>query len=159
MNKNLSELRELAKKYNIKGISKYRKPELIELLNKDIKVRKLSITQHEKIFNALGRNYNRIDSLLDRIFDLSRLRRGLFELNIQQVNLKEILEISVNDMKKLVEKKGLDISFIDKVSDDFYLAQIDPSLLDQVIRNLIQNSIKFTEKGEIIVTLTTINRD
>ena len=36
MNKNLSELRELAKKYNIKGISKYRKPELIELLNKEM---------------------------------------------------------------------------------------------------------------------------
>lgn len=131
----------------------------IELLRKDFNVRKITNTQHEKIFNSIEGNYLRIESLLNRIYDLSRLRRGLFELNIQQVNLKEMLELSVNDMKKFVENKGLQISFIDEVFDEFNIVQIDPSLLDQVVRNLIENSVKFTEQGEIIVTLTNTNKD
>ncbi|MFX0205420.1 MAG: sensor histidine kinase, partial [Candidatus Hodarchaeota archaeon] len=66
---------------------------------------------------------------------------------------------SVRDMKKFVEKEGLQISFIDEIFDDFYSAKIDPSLVDQVVRNLIENSVKFTEEGEIIVTLTSTSKD
>ncbi|MFX1507631.1 MAG: sensor histidine kinase [Promethearchaeota archaeon] len=131
----------------------------IELLKKDMNAGKLTIAQHEKIFGAIERNYLRIESLLNRIYDLSRLRRGLFELNIQLVNLKELLEINVNDMKRYVEGKGLHLSFIDEVMDEIYSANVDPSLLDQVIRNLIENAAKFSEQGEITVTLKNIKKD
>lgn len=131
----------------------------IELLKKDLHTGKLTIAQHEKIFDSIERNYLRIESLLNRIYDLSRLRRGLFELNIQPVNLKELLEINVNDMKRYVEKKGLQLTFIDEIIDDFYTTNIDPSLLDQVVRNLIENAAKFSVQGQITVTLENTKKD
>ncbi|MFX0125180.1 MAG: sensor histidine kinase, partial [Candidatus Hodarchaeota archaeon] len=130
----------------------------IELLKRDIREGRMTTTQHEKMFAAMERNYRRMESLLNRIFDLSRLRRGLFELNIQKADLREIIEISVNDMKRFVEKEGLQISFINRINDEFYFANVDPSLLDQVVRNLIENSVKFTEEGKIVIALTTKNK-
>ncbi|MFX0204351.1 MAG: sensor histidine kinase [Candidatus Hodarchaeota archaeon] len=131
----------------------------IELLKKDLHAGKLTIAQHEKIFDSIERNYLRIESLLNRIYDLSRLRRGLFELNIQPVNLKELLEINVNDMKRYVEKKGLQLAFFDNIMDDFYTTNVDPSLLDQVVRNLIENAAKFSDQGQITVTLKNTKKD
>ena len=130
-----------------------------ELLKRDEKEEKMTREQREKIFGAIERNYYRIESLLSTVYDLSRLRRGLFELNIQQANLKEIIANIVNDMKKYVEKRGLKILFNDDVIDNFYFAKIDPSRLDQVVRNLIENSVKFTEEGEIVVTLRNTQKD
>ncbi|MFW9903254.1 MAG: sensor histidine kinase [Candidatus Thorarchaeota archaeon] len=131
----------------------------IELLKKDLHARKLTITQYKIIFNAIERSYFRIESLLNRIYDLSRLRRGLFELNIQPVNLKELLENNVNDMKRYVEKKGLQLTFLDDIMDDVYTVNVDPNLLDQVVRNLIENAAKFSEQGEITVTLIYTKSD
>ncbi|WBW98473.1 transcription termination factor Rho [Oceanirhabdus sp. W0125-5] len=48
MNKNLSELKEIAKNYNIKGISKYRKSELIELLNEEMSKEKVQGETQQK---------------------------------------------------------------------------------------------------------------
>jgi signal transduction histidine kinase len=131
----------------------------IELLKKDLHAGKLTIAQHEKIFDSIERNYLHIESLLNRIYDLSRLRRGLFELNIQPINLKELLEINVNDMRRYVEKKGLQLTFLDEIIDDFYTTNVDPSLLDQVVRNLIENAAKFSDQGNITVILKNTKND
>ena len=131
----------------------------IELLKKDLHAKKLTTTQHEKIFDSIERSYLRIESILNRMYDLSRLRRGLFELSIQNINLKELLQNNVNDMKRYVEKKGLQIIFIDGIRDDFYSTKVDPSLLDQVVRNLIENATKYSEQGEIVVKLTNTKKD
>jgi signal transduction histidine kinase len=125
----------------------------IELLKQAETDRKLTKQQRKKIYDSINRNYHRIENLLDASFDLSRLRRGLFELNKKPSNLEEIVENIVNDMTKYVEKNNLMITFVKEGNEELGTVMVDTYRIDQVLRNLIENSVKFSNDGEIIVTL------
>lgn len=113
----------------------------------------LTKQQRKKIFDTITRNYHRIERLLNTSYDLSRLRRSLFELNRDSAKLEEVVEYTVNDMRKYVEKKGLLITFVKKDNYTQDSVMIDSDRIDQVIRNLIENSVKFSDKGKIEVTI------
>ena len=125
----------------------------IQLLQRAEKNKNLIKQQREKIFDTITRNYHRIEKLLNTSYDLSRIRRNLFELNKEQADLKEVIENTVKDMQKYAEKKGISITFGSEGSNIRDIAIIDTDRIDQVLRNLIENSVKFSDKGKIQVTL------
>ncbi|MFX1283895.1 MAG: sensor histidine kinase [Promethearchaeota archaeon] len=125
----------------------------IELLQQGETGRNLTKQQRKKIYDSINRNYHRIEKLLDASFDLSRIRRNLFELNKKQSNLEEIVENFVNDITKYVEKNNLKITFMKEGNEAPDQVMVDADRIDQVLRNLIENSVKFSNDGEIIVTL------
>ena len=125
----------------------------IELLKRDEKEKKMTEQQRMKIFDSIERNYKRIDNLTTEVFDVSRIRRGMFELKLKKVDLRVLIENVVVDMKKYADKTGLSIKTIDDTQDKTKFVKIDANRIDQVLRNLIENAIKFTDKGDIIVTL------
>jgi signal transduction histidine kinase/CheY-like chemotaxis protein/CHASE3 domain sensor protein len=87
-------------------------------------------------------------SLIDEILDLSKIESGKMDLEFTNVMMKEI----VNDMRVLFEP------FAKEKSLDLYLT-IDPSSpvlivtdklrLEQILKNLLSNALKFTAKGFI----------
>ena len=125
----------------------------IQLLQRTETGRNLTEQQQKKVYDSINRNYHRIEKLLDASFDLSRLRRGLFELNKEPSNMVEIVENIVTDMTKHVEKNNLMITFVREGNEAHDNVVVDPDRIDQVLRNLIENSVKFSDDGEIIVTL------
>lgn len=125
----------------------------IELLRRAESNGKLTKEERQKVFNAIDRNYLRIEKLIDKSYDLSRLRRGLFELEKKLVNLRELITDTVKNMQKYVEKNDLKITFVIEGDESFDKVMIDTDRIDQVLRNLIENSVKFSESGEIVVTL------
>lgn len=125
----------------------------IELLKRDEKERKMTEQQRMKIFESIERNYKRIDNLTTEVFDVSRIRRGMFELKLKKVDLRVLIKNVVVDMKKYADKTGMGIEVIDDTQNEAKFVEIDANRIDQVLRNLIENAIKFTEKGDIIVTL------
>ena len=127
----------------------------IQLLQRTETGRNLTKQQRKKVYDSLNRNYHRIEKLLDASFDLSRIRRGLFELNKEPNNLEEIVENIANDMTKYVEKNNLIITFVKEGNEAPDNVMVDADRIDQVLRNLIENSVKFSNDGEIIVTLKT----
>ena len=125
----------------------------IELLQQAEINGRLTKQQREKTYESINRNYRRIERLIEASYDLSRLRRDLFELNKESTNLTKIIENTVSDMKKYVEKSGLMITFVKEGNNTQKNVMIDSDRIDQVIRNLIENSVKFSDKGEIVVML------
>ena len=94
--------------------------------------------------------------LINDVLDLSKIEAGKIELNYAPIHiLKSFEEIQIIFSQK-VQEKGLD-----------FLIEIDPSLptmlvldemrLRQVLLNLVGNSIKFTEKGYVKVSVSKIN--
>ena len=124
----------------------------IELLYRDEENRNLTKEKRQKIFSSIERNYQRIERLIDKSYDLSRLRRGLFELEKDWVNLWDLTAQTVKNMKKHFEKNNLTINFVTKKKIT-YRAVIDPDRINQVLRNLIENAVKYSERGEIVITL------
>jgi signal transduction histidine kinase len=62
----------------------------------------------------------------------------------------------VQQYKPLAESKGLNLVF---ASDDDYSINVDPSKIRQVISNLVSNAIKFSNSGEIQITLQRKTKD
>jgi two-component system, sensor histidine kinase and response regulator len=95
--------------------------------------------------------------LLNDILDLSKIEAGRLEIETTQFHLDHVLNNVANLVALKVEEKGLEIFFrTDPEMPRAFMG--DPLRLGQVLINLVGNAVKFTEKGEIIVSIELISR-
>lgn len=102
-----------------------------------------------KVFREAGEN---LLGLINDILDLSKVEAGQIYLESIPFNLEELVEKTCEIMSVRAHHKGLELMCHIPNAIPFRLMG-DPSRLRQILVNLISNSIKFTEKGEIVVTV------
>ncbi|SMC66121.1 response regulator [Moheibacter sediminis] len=91
-------------------------------------------------------------SLIDEILDLSKIEAGKMELEFEPVNISEICNDLNGMFQPLAKEKG--ISFQTEISSEISSTiETDKLRLDQVLRNLLANAFKFTQQGEIRLTI------
>jgi PAS domain S-box-containing protein len=104
----------------------------------------------EKQKNSLEmvrRNTERLDRLIGEVLDISKLEAGVMKFNLVPANLNEIVENAVETMKIQALNKNLELTLKeDKVPE----VVIDKDRITQVIMNLINNALKFTDSGGAI---------
>jgi two-component system, sensor histidine kinase and response regulator len=107
--------------------------------------------QHNYVEKMLS-SANTLLRLINDILDFSKIDAGKLQLEAVPFNLEEILGNIAHVVGMQAEKKGLEFLFrIDpQVSSNFIG---DPLRLGQVLMNLAGNAVKFTEKGEIVVSV------
>ena len=89
-------------------------------------------------------------NLINEILDLSKIEAGRMSIHIEEVRLSEIISNITANYKPLADDKGLDL--ITNISKDLpETIKTDQQRLDQIIRNLMSNAVKFTEKGKMTV--------
>jgi signal transduction histidine kinase len=93
----------------------------------------------------------RLIKLVDALLDLSHMEGGKMEFNFTKVNFSEMLASVVEELKVQAEKKKLNFEFAKPKEN--YFVRADEQKLRQVVLNLIDNAIKYTEKGEVKVWL------
>lgn len=95
-------------------------------------------------------------SLIEDILDFSKNDAGKLVTNAAEVNLRELVEDIIRLLASQALGKGIDIGhFLER--DIPSTLMIDRSRLQQVLINLLGNAIKFTETGEVSVTITRRN--
>ncbi len=112
----------------------------------------------EKQHNYVVKTYRSAESLLgiiNDILDFSKIEAGKLEIEKIEFNLSETLEHLTNVLSLKAEEKGIGLFF--KISPDvpFYLIG-DPLRLNQILINLASNAIKFTNVGEVIITVEPV---
>jgi signal transduction histidine kinase/CheY-like chemotaxis protein len=91
--------------------------------------------------------------ILNDILDYSKIEAGKITLESVAFNLEEILGASMKSIASSAFKKGLELTF--KMEPDVPVEVIgDLNRLRQVLLNLIGNAIKFTQQGEVSVTVS-----
>ncbi|MBF0467856.1 MAG: response regulator, partial [Desulfamplus sp.] len=97
-------------------------------------------------------------SLIEDILDFSKIEAGKIELESVDFDLEKLLG-KITDMLKIKSsEKGLALDcYIDDDVPRFIKG--DPNRLRQVILNLVNNAVKFTEKGEITITVSNQKED
>ena len=91
-----------------------------------------------------------LQSLYDKVLDMSRLESGRIEVNTTSVDGRAILEKLLARHEAAAKEKSLVLSL--EAEDATVLA--DPILLQRILDNLIGNAIKYTPAGHVRVSLT-----
>lgn len=101
--------------------------------------------KQKEVIKKVEDNIERLKKLIDDLLDMSRIERNKLELNYSLVNFYDLFKDSEGFYKKLAEEKGINLRYL-LPSKDINLF-IDADRINQVIANLINNAIKFTEEG------------
>ncbi|OFX87401.1 MAG: hypothetical protein A2W99_07105 [Bacteroidetes bacterium GWF2_33_16] len=112
----------------------------------------LSELEREELLQHIVNNSNTLLHLIDDIIDIAKIEAG--QLTIDKKNcainaiLNEIFE-SISERKKNQLKKNIELRLIPGVENPSFYIYTDPLRLQQIISNLLDNALKFTEKGVI----------
>jgi PAS domain S-box-containing protein len=96
------------------------------------------LEQQEQAVDAMSR-------LLNALLDISKLESGAIKLEPVDFDLGPLFETMRREFAGLAASKGLRFA-IDATSAR---AHSDPALIGQVLRNLVSNAIKYTQRGEV----------
>jgi signal transduction histidine kinase/CheY-like chemotaxis protein len=94
---------------------------------------------------------NDLLNLINDVLDLSKIEAGHLQLDPQPVSIAQLLEPVRQAFLPVADQKGLALRF--EVTPDAPAAIVtDAMRLQQVLRNLLSNALKFTEHGEVVLT-------
>lgn len=106
-------------------------------------------------FSSMSNAGKRIIRTIDLILNMAQIQSGTFEIVYNKVDLYEDVLLKMYDeFKYLAEKKGINLVLNRETMEDKIIA--DEYTISQIFNNLLNNSIKYTDEGEIDIT---INRD
>ena len=92
-------------------------------------------------------------TIINDILDFSKIEAEKLTLETVAFNLSKIIELLLNETKELAESKNNNIVF--SIADNYTEGwEGDPVRVKQVILNLLSNSLKFTEDGEVNIILS-----
>ena len=110
----------------------------------------LSSEEKEQFKDIISQNSDQLLKLINDVLDLSRIESGKIQMELDMCNITRLCK-AVLESVKVTCRKPIDFEFqcnVDKVS-----FVTDEVRLRQVLINLLTNSLKFSEKGTISVTL------
>ncbi|MFO7445971.1 MAG: PAS domain S-box protein [Ignavibacteriaceae bacterium] len=120
----------------------------------DILMEELKNPEQKEMANTILESGQRLLESLNMILDLSRLETDRLEFDFKPVNIGESLKEEVKRFTHIIKNKKLEFSF--NINDDVF-SRLDESIFKQVVKNLLNNAIKFTKSGSISLDVLTEN--
>jgi signal transduction histidine kinase/ActR/RegA family two-component response regulator len=90
-----------------------------------------------------------LSALFDSMLDISRLDAGAIRPELQRVDLKRLVQRIGADYEAITHAKGLDFRVVGAEA----LVETDPLLLERIVRNLLDNAVKYTKTGRIDLSM------
>ncbi|MGJ4733003.1 ATP-binding protein [Leptospira levettii] len=106
----------------------------------------------ETIFE-IKKSASRVYSLLEQLLDWARTQTGNMPFRPKEINLRTIVSKITEQMTALIQKKGIQFTVV--IPEKFSFVYADSEMIQAVLRNLISNSIKFTnDNGKIQISVS-----
>jgi PAS domain S-box-containing protein len=102
----------------------------------------------EKTLAMMERQVRHMTRIVDDLLDVSRLMRGRIELRPERLDLGRFTCTALEDQRPAFATAGLSIN--EDLPELPVWVSADPTRLTQVIDNLIQNAVKFTDRGGMV---------
>ena len=97
-------------------------------------------------------------TVINDVLDFSKIEAGKFDLDPQVTDLRECIEGALDLVTTSVDKKNLNLAYLlERDTPEGVVA--DAGRLRQVLLNLLNNAIKFTSKGEIVLRVALASPD
>ncbi|GAB3018257.1 PAS domain S-box protein [Spirosoma pulveris] len=119
------------------------------ILNLGQQIKKTSLTEHQQFFiSMINTAASNLLVIINDILDFSKIEAGELALEHINFNMAALIEQAVQVMAQDAEKKGLEITR--KIDPSLAPALMgDPFRINQILLNLIGNSVKFTNSGSV----------
>ena len=119
-----------------------------------LKDAQLSGGEQQEYIELIHQSGERMLSIINDLIDISRIDANEVVLNICETNLNKLLHDLAIFFKPEAEKSGLQLNCSNGLSDSESVIDTDCKKLEQVITNLVQNALKFTNEGSIDIGYT-----
>jgi len=104
----------------------------------------------ENDLRLIQKNGKHLLHLINDVLDMAKIESGRMNLHPEKVKLADVFGDVINITSSLASEKGLDV-FVESTSDAEIEVYVDVTRLRQVMINLVNNSIKFTESGFVAI--------
>ena len=149
-NKKLKESDKIQKEFIDVAAHELRTPIQPILGLSEVLLSKIKNKDDYELIGAIARNAKRLQRLTEDILDVTKIESQSLQLQKEKFNLSEVIMSVVADYESQIRKiKDVKVSLMSK--GDF-LVEADRGRLNQVISNLIDNAIKFTQEGRIVIS-------
>jgi len=130
----------------------------IQLAAQIIRLGRASQTAIQKATEIVDRQVKHVARLLDDLLDVSRITRGRIELRKSSVPLATSVAHAVGTSRALIEAQGHSLTI--SLPEEPILLEVDPTRLEQILTNLLDNAAKYTPpKGQIAVMASRDEND
>ncbi|MBD1824091.1 response regulator [Cyanobacteria bacterium FACHB-DQ100] len=117
---------------------------------------KVSLESQDKALATIERNAVQLTQLIEDLLDISRILQGKLMLDVRSVNLSRVMTTAIETIRLAANAKRIQIQTRIEASA---IVLGDAARLQQVVCNLLSNSVKFTpEGGRVEVRLTQFDR-
>lgn len=107
----------------------------------------------KKVVNGLFESSSRLARLVNTFLNVSRIESGRLKLEIKPTQVNDLIKGVIGELGNEAEQKGLKLTY--QENENLPMAMADSDKLREVILNLIDNSIKYTPKGSVDVSVVT----
>ena len=100
--------------------------------------------------SIVHRNARHLQSMVSDVLDLARIEAAQVGLELAPADPGEIVRNAVETARGLIESKGLEVRL--RIADDLPPLRLDRTRIRQVLFNLINNAVRFTDAGSVTVS-------
>lgn len=101
----------------------------------------------ELVLTHLSTSAQSLEELLNELLDISKLEAGLFKPHIKVLSLQEVFDALEHELQPVADEKDIGLRF---VPTRLSIAS-DPNMLGRILRNIINNAIRYTDTGAVLV--------
>jgi PAS domain S-box-containing protein len=103
--------------------------------------------EQQKQLNMVKNSARHLLNLINEVLDLSKIEAGQVELQMEPFDMSALIDKTVQTLAPLAQKKKLKLSA--EVAPEVAAVISDQRRVEQILINLVNNAIKFTEKGQV----------
>ena len=113
----------------------------------DLLSRRLRGTPHEELVIGVGRAFEMQRRMLDGLLELSRLDAGQIEVCPVRFSLRELMTRLAADYAPEAMQADLELAVVPSAA----VVVSDPALLERILRSLLDNAVKYTPRGRVLL--------
>jgi PAS domain S-box-containing protein len=110
------------------------------------------IEENNYVFNAIELAGRRLVRTIDLILNMSAIQSGKMEIILKPVNIYNVLKNLYDEFIKFAEAKNITFDITNKVAEP--IVNSDHYVIEQAFQNLIENAIKYTERGKVDIIIS-----
>jgi signal transduction histidine kinase len=111
--------------------------------------------KHQEILQIVAKQSSHLKNMIDQILIFSRLEANKQPLRIEDFQVSKVFNDLRDTFDFLCKQKGLEIRW--ELSKEVDTLRTDPERLKELVSNLLQNAVKYTDRGVISVCLDRMN--